>query len=190
MLPAGSVAVTLTLSPSSKPGFFTSKLPSLSATVVAVLPSGNFTVTVEPDSAFPTIGFSPLMSPTSGTSGAFASTVTMVLPLSASPFTTTTAISSPSSSPGFFTSNLPSSPTLADVVEPSGNVTTTVEPGSALPVIGFLSLTGSTFACAGRSLRPADVAPPAKRAAIPPAHNPMMGSAASLDCAISKGSME
>ena len=191
VLPAGSVAVTLTLSPSSNPGFFTVKLPFLSATVVSVLPSGYFTVTVESGSARPVIGSLPLTGSTSGKSGAFASTVTIVFSLSASPLTTTTESLSPSLRPGFFTSNVPFSPTFADAVEPSGKVTTTVEPGSALPVIGFLSLTGLTFAGAGRSPRPLpEVASSARRTARPPAHSPTIGSAASLDSAINSGSME
>ena len=39
-LPAGSVAIAVTLSPSFKPGFGTVQLPSGPATTLAVLPSG------------------------------------------------------------------------------------------------------------------------------------------------------
>ena len=73
VLPAGSVAVAFTSSPSSRPGFGTVQLPSGPATTVAVVPSGNVTVTVEPGSAVPVIGSVPLIGSITGASGAVVS---------------------------------------------------------------------------------------------------------------------
>ncbi|GAA5559117.1 hypothetical protein Asch03_02814 [Acinetobacter schindleri] len=56
----------------------------------------------------------------------------------------TAVILSPSlRSPGFGTVHLPSGPATTVAVLPSGKVTFTVEPGSAVPVTGLLALIGS-----------------------------------------------
>ena len=76
-LPAGSVAVAVTVSPSTKPpGFGTLHSPVVgSATTSVVLPSGKVTVTVEPGSAVPVIGSVALIASSTGASGAVVSTV-------------------------------------------------------------------------------------------------------------------
>ncbi|CAI3139060.1 hypothetical protein MWMV18_MWMV18_03608 [Acinetobacter calcoaceticus] len=76
VLPAGSVAVAVTVSPSTRvPGFGTDQLPSVPATTVAVVPSGKLTVTVESGSAVPVIGSTAF---TGSMSGAFGATVSIV----------------------------------------------------------------------------------------------------------------
>ncbi|MNH93861.1 hypothetical protein D3C73_464710 [compost metagenome] len=76
VLPAGSVAVAVTVSPSTRvPGFGTDQLPSGPATTVAVVPSGKLTVTVEPASAVPLIGSVALIGSSTGAFGAVVSTV-------------------------------------------------------------------------------------------------------------------
>ena len=60
-----------------------------------------------------------------------------------------TLTSSPSSRPGLSTDQLPSTPTSTSVFEPSGNVTSTFAPGSALPVIGSVALIGLIVAASG-----------------------------------------
>ncbi|SSS27323.1 Uncharacterised protein [Acinetobacter baumannii] len=79
-LPAGSVATTVTLSPSLRsPGFGTVHLPSGPATTVAVVPSGKVTLTVEPASAVPVTGLVALIGSITGAFGAVVSTVTTAL---------------------------------------------------------------------------------------------------------------
>ena len=74
VLPAGSVAVAVTVSPLFKPGFGTVQLPSGPATTTAVPPPGKVTVTVEPGSAVPVIGSVALIGLISGAFGAVTST--------------------------------------------------------------------------------------------------------------------
>ena len=76
MLPAGSVAVAVTVSPSTKlPGFATVHAPVTGSVVAwAVLPSGKVTVTVEPGSAVPVIGSVALIGSSTGAFGAVTST--------------------------------------------------------------------------------------------------------------------
>ncbi|KXZ65042.1 hypothetical protein AVENLUH5627_02940 [Acinetobacter venetianus] len=76
-LPAGSVAVAVTVSPFTKlSGFGTLHSPVVGlATTCTVLPSGKVTVTVEPDSAVPLIGSLSLIGLSNGASGAVVSTV-------------------------------------------------------------------------------------------------------------------
>ncbi len=100
-LPAGSVAVTVSLSPSSRPGFSITALPSASASTDCSLPSGNFTVTFEPGSACTTISSCALTGSTTGLSGASASTMAVIGSLSTpSGLVTTIWISSPCERPG------------------------------------------------------------------------------------------
>src|SRR5690606_10800921 len=73
--PAGSVTMTLTSSPSSRPGFATDHLPSGPAVVSAVVPSGNVTETLEPGSAVPVIGSVALIGLIIAASGAVVSLV-------------------------------------------------------------------------------------------------------------------
>ncbi|KHF78909.1 Siroheme synthase / Precorrin-2 oxidase [Acinetobacter sp. neg1] len=76
-LPAGSVAIAVMVSPSTKPpGFGTVHSPVVgSVTTSTVVPSGKVTVTVEPGSAVPVIGSVPLTGSISGAAGAVTSTL-------------------------------------------------------------------------------------------------------------------
>ncbi|MNJ59018.1 hypothetical protein D3C77_546810 [compost metagenome] len=86
VLPAGSVAVAVTVSPSTRvPGFGTDQLPSVPATTVAVVPSGKLTVTVEPASAVPLIGSVALIGSSTGAFGAVVSIVTTAVSVPALP---------------------------------------------------------------------------------------------------------
>ncbi len=86
VLPAGSVAVAVTVSPSTRlPGFGTDQLPSVPATTVAVVPSGKLTVTVEPGSAVPLTGSVALIGSSTGAFGAVVSMVTTAVSVPALP---------------------------------------------------------------------------------------------------------
>ncbi|KXZ74395.1 hypothetical protein AVENLUH5627_00021 [Acinetobacter venetianus] len=74
VLPAGSVAVAVTVSPSFNPGLSTVQPPSDPATTFTLLPSGKVTVTVEPGSAVPVIGSFSLIGLITGAFGASTST--------------------------------------------------------------------------------------------------------------------
>ena len=63
--------------------------------------------------------------------------------LPAGSFATAVTISPLFKPPGFGTVQLPSGPATTCAVLPSGKVTVTVEPGSAVPVIGSVALIGS-----------------------------------------------
>ena len=70
VLPAGSFTTAVTSSPSFKlPGFGTVQLPFESTIAVAVVPSGNLTITVPPGSPSPVIGSFGLIGLISGASG-------------------------------------------------------------------------------------------------------------------------
>ena len=74
LLPASSVAVTDTVSPSFKALTGTLKLPSWSALADALVPSGRVTSTVEPASAVPVTAVAPAVTGfTTGASGAVLS---------------------------------------------------------------------------------------------------------------------
>ena len=114
------------------------------------------TSTVEPASAVPVTAVSPALTRfTTGASGAVVSavfaTVTVVasdvLPALSVAVTDTVL---PSSKPLTGTLKFPSWSALADTLEPSGRVTSTVEPASAVPVIAVPpALTGFTTGLAG-----------------------------------------
>ncbi len=76
-LPAGSVAIAVTVPPFGKlPGFGTVHTPVPgSAVTVVVLPSGKVTFTVEPGSAVPVTGSTPLIGFKTGAFGAVTSTL-------------------------------------------------------------------------------------------------------------------
>ncbi len=143
LLPAGSVTITVTVSPLVSGGFSgTSKLPpGPTTTVVSGWPSPSVsTPTVAPGSALP-VTLLPSGATCTSVAGAGAvvsgaSTVTGVLLLPAGSVTITVTVS-PLVSGGFSgTSKLPPGPTTTVVSGwPSPSVSTpTVEPGSALPV--------------------------------------------------------
>ncbi len=143
LLPAGSVTITVTVSPLVSGGFSgTSKLPpGPTTTVVSGWPSPSVsTPTVAPGSALP-VTLLPSGATCTSVAGAGAvvsgaSTVTGVLLLPAGSVTITVTVS-PLVSGGFSgTSKLPPGPTTTVVSGwPSPSVSTpTVEPGSALPM--------------------------------------------------------
>src|SRR5690606_40422654 len=74
-LPAGSVAIAVTVLPSVIPGFGTVQSPFESALTFAVVSSGKVSVTVEPDSAVSVIGSVALIGSITGAAGATPSTV-------------------------------------------------------------------------------------------------------------------
>src|SRR5699024_6187747 len=119
------------------------------AVPVAVLPSGNVTVTVEPGSAVPPIVVSSLVTSfTVGASGAVVSLTVVVASSDLLPSLSvaTTLIGSPpsnSTSGRFLLVWLSSHPAVPVAVVPSGNVTVTVEPGSAVPLTVVASLVTS-----------------------------------------------
>ena len=111
LLPAASVAVTETLSPSFKPLTGTLKVPSSPAVAVAFVPFGRVTSTVEPASAVPVTAVSPAL--TGFTTGA----------VGASLFSALTTVCAG----------------VNVAVEPSGNVTVADPsfPTSTLVALGF-----------------------------------------------------
>ena len=134
-------------------------MPSLSAVAVALVPSGRVTSTVEPASAVPVTALSPALTGfTLGASGALVSsafaTVAVVgadVFLAASVAVTVTSSFSFKPETGML--KVPSSPAVADFLAPPGRVTSTVEPGSALPVIASSpALTGFTLGASGAVL--------------------------------------
>ena len=159
LLPAASVAVTETLSPSFKPLTGMLKVPSSPAVAVAFVPFGRVTSTVEPASAVPVTAVSPaLTSFTFGASGAVLSsafaTVASVAPdlLPAASVAVTETLS-PSFKPLTGMLKVPSSPAVAVAFVPFGRVTSTVEPASAVPVTAVSpALTGFTTGAVGASL--------------------------------------
>ena len=103
-----------------------------------------------PASASPVIGLSPFGGFTLGGFGAIASTVALVSgEVFPAPSVAVTLSSSPSFKPGFGKVHLPSDPTIVVSVLPSGYVTLTVLPGSAVPVIGSLAFGGLTTGAFG-----------------------------------------
>ena len=134
-------------------------LPLSSAVAVPVLLPGNETLTVEPGSASPVTVLSVLFtSSTVGASGAVLSpTVTEVGAevLSLSSTATTFSCSPPLrlASLGISTLKLPWSSALPSDSLPLGNVTFTVEPGSAVPVtLSSLLFTSLTSGASGAVL--------------------------------------
>ncbi len=116
---------------------------------VAVVPSGNVTVTVDPGSAVPSIVVSSLVTSfTVGASGAVVSLTVVVKESEIFPLLSIADINS-SSSPfksifsGIVIVYSPWSFALLSAVVPSGNVTVTVDPGSAVPPIVVSSLVTS-----------------------------------------------
>ena len=128
-------------------------MPSLSAVAVALVPSGRVTSTVEPASAVPVTALSPALTGfTVGASGAVVSgtvadTGVDLLPASSVAVTDTV---SPSFKALTGTLKVPSSPAFAEAFCPSGRVTSTVDPFSAVPVMAVApAVTGFTVGASG-----------------------------------------
>ena len=140
VLPASSVAVTDTVSPSFKPLTGTLKLPSWSAVADTLEPSGRITSTVEPASAVPVTAVSPALTVfTTGAVGAVVSPAFATVAVVASDLLPDSSVAvtetlSPSFKPLTGTLKFPSWSAFVDTLEPSGRVTSTVEPASAVPV--------------------------------------------------------
>ena len=119
----------------------------------AFCPFGRVTSTVEPASAVPVMAVAPALTAftVGATGGVVSGTVTDVAPdllPAASVAVTDTVL--PSSNPLTGTLKFPSWSAFADTVEPFGRVTSTVEPGSAVPVTAVeAAVTGFTFGAAG-----------------------------------------
>ena len=124
VLPAGSVATAVTLSPSFKPGFGTVHLPSVPTVVVAVVPSGKVTVTFVPSSAIPVIGslLPASIGSITGIGGGMVSLTVTSVGLEVLPAgSVSTAITIvPSAKPGLVTIHLPLLSTVVVAVVPSG----------------------------------------------------------------------
>ncbi|SSP14625.1 Uncharacterised protein [Acinetobacter pittii] len=90
----------------------------------------------------------------SATVGATASTTAVAGPdvLPAGSSVTAVTVSPSTRLPGFGTDHVPSVPATTVAVVPSGYVTVTVEPGSAVPVIGSVPLTGSITGTEGAAV--------------------------------------
>ena len=120
------------------------------------MPSGSVTSTVEPASAVPVTALSPALTGfTTGASGAVLSsafaTVASVTPdlLPAASVAVTETLS-PAFNPATGTLKLPSLSAVAVALVPSGRVTSTVEPASAVPVTALSpALTGFTLGASG-----------------------------------------
>ena len=161
-LPAGSLTVTFTVSPLVCAGFSTtSKSPLASAVPVPItLPAPSFTSTVEPGSALPvTFVPSSLTSKSVGSDGlvlspAVTSAASETLPDGS--FAVTSS-ASPLVCAGFnTTSKSPlASAVPVPITSPAAFFTSTVEPGSALPVTFVPSvLTSNSVGAAGAVLSP------------------------------------
>ena len=112
----------------------------MSAFADTLEPSGRVTSTVEPASAVPVTAVSPAL--TGFTTGAVGAVISVPLPtvtdvglevLPALSVAVTDTVA-PSFKPLTGTLKLPSWSAVADTLEPSGRVTSTVEPASAVPV--------------------------------------------------------
>ena len=132
------------------------KVPSSPAVTDFLAPPGRVTSTVEPASALPVIASSPAL--TGFTTGASGAVLSAALPTVAvvgadvlfEASVAVTEISSFSFKPDTGMLKVPSSPAVADFLAPPGRVTSTVEPGSALPVIASSpALTGFTLGASG-----------------------------------------
>ena len=124
-------------------------MPSSSAVPVAVVPSGNITVTVDPGSDVPlTVVPSLVTSFTVGTSGAVVSVTVVVTESEIFPLLSIAATNNSSPPVNSTFSGIAIEYSLCalafpSAVLPSGKVIVTVEPGSAVPLIVLSSLVTS-----------------------------------------------
>ena len=153
-LPAGSVTVTVMGVPLAGTGAGVQlNVPAAVAVVEhRVVPAASFTVTVEPGSAEPVTG-EPSVTLTTGAAGATVSLVVVVgvdtLPVGSVAVTVNGVPLAGAVAGIHVNAPVPAAATAVHNVVPAGSFTVTVEPGSAMPVIGEPSVgltTGATGA--------------------------------------------